>query len=184
MIDRETGLSNIEKFNHLRICLQGQALDTIKAFQITGGNYTKALDRLKARYDNNTLIFMENITALFQLPTINKNATELRSLVDNASALFSSLSSLGSDKDISNALLIYIVMEKVDEKSGNRWKNSLHFTNLPTWADCSALLERHRQFLQSIDEALLVQRLIRVKRLKLSQCPNIHAHCVSRLNIL
>ena len=67
VIDRETGLSNIGKFNHLRNCLQGQALDTIKAFQITGENYNKALDRLKARHDNNTLIFMENITALFQL---------------------------------------------------------------------------------------------------------------------
>ena len=44
-------------------------------------------------------------------------------------------------------------MEKVDEESRNRWKNSLDFTNLPTWADCSALLERHCQFLQSIDEA-------------------------------
>ena len=94
-----------------------------------------------------------NITALFQLPTSNKNVTELRSLVDNTSAPFSSLSSLSSDKDTSNALLIHIVMEKVDVESRNRWKTSLDFTKLQTWADCSALLERHCQFLQSIDEA-------------------------------
>ncbi|XP_067635778.1 uncharacterized protein [Eurosta solidaginis] len=34
IIDRELGLSNIEKFNHLRNCLQGQALETVKVFQV------------------------------------------------------------------------------------------------------------------------------------------------------
>ena len=44
-------------------------------------------------------------------------------------------------------------MEKVDEESRNRWKNSLNFIKLPTWAYCNVLLEIHCQFLQSIDEA-------------------------------
>ncbi|XP_073841389.1 uncharacterized protein [Musca autumnalis] len=52
IIDREHGLSNIEKFNHLLNCLQGHALETVKAFQVTNENYPKALERLKARYDN------------------------------------------------------------------------------------------------------------------------------------
>ena len=154
VIDREFGLSNIEKFNHLLNCLQGQALETVKAFQITNENYPKALERLKNRYDNNTLIFMENVTSLFELPIVSKNNSEnLRSLVDNVSALYSSLLSLGSPSDIIHSMLIYIVMEKVDEESRRKCKDSLDFTRLPTWDDCSKVLERRCQFLESVDSS-------------------------------
>ncbi|XP_075170134.1 uncharacterized protein LOC142242443 [Haematobia irritans] len=152
IIDREHGLSNIEKFNHLINCLQGHALETVKAFQITNENYPKALERLKSRYDNNTLIFMENISTLFELPDVSKpNSGQLRSLVDNVSALYSSLQSLGSDKDIVNAMLIHIVMQKVDGDTKRKWKDSLDFSQLPTWDDCSKVLERRCQYLESLD---------------------------------
>lgn len=152
VIDREIGLSNIEKFNHLRNCLEGPALETINAFQITNENYTKALDRLKARFDNNTLIFLENITSLFDLPaTCQPDGNQLRSIVDNASALYSSLSSLGTDREISDALLIHITMGKIDEDSRNKWKDSLDFSKLPKWDDFTNLLDRRCQYLQSIE---------------------------------
>lgn len=134
VIDRELGLSNIEKFNHLRNCLQGPALDTINAFQITNENYPKALERLKSRYDNTSLIFMENVVSLFELPSMAQpDSNQLRSIVDNASALYASLLSLGSERDICNAMIIHIILAKVDEDSRNKWKESLDFAKLPTW---------------------------------------------------
>ncbi|XP_061400515.1 uncharacterized protein LOC133336248 [Musca vetustissima] len=152
VIDREVGLSNIEKFNHLLNCLHGQALETVKAFQITNENYPKALERLKMRYDNSSLIFMENITNLFELPSMSKhNCTQLRSLVDNVSALYSSLLSLGSHSDIAQSMLIYIVMEKVDDDTKRKWKDSLDFTKLSSWNDCLKVVERHCQFLESVE---------------------------------
>ena len=87
IIDSELGLSYIEKFNYLLNCLHGQALETVKAFQVS-----KALGRLKAQFDNNSLIFLQNIVSLFKLPSISKaNSMQLRSHVDNASALYDSL---------------------------------------------------------------------------------------------
>lgn len=152
VIDREIGLSNIEKFNHLRNCLEGPALETINAFQITNENYSKALNRLEDRFDNSTLIFLENITALFDLPvTSQPDGNQLRSVVDNASALYSSLSSLGTDREISDALLIHITMGKIDEDSRNKWKDSLDFSKLPKWDDFTKLLDRRCQYLQSMD---------------------------------
>ncbi|XP_073841504.1 uncharacterized protein [Musca autumnalis] len=152
IIDREHGLSNIEKFNHLLNCLHGHALETVKAFQVTNENYPKALERLKARYDNSTLIFMENISTLFDLPDVSKPSSgQLRSLVDNVSALYSSLQSLGSPTDIVNAMLIHIVMGKVDGDTKRKWKDSLDFSKLPTWEDCSNILERRCQYLESLD---------------------------------
>ncbi|XP_017470099.1 PREDICTED: uncharacterized protein LOC108361847 [Rhagoletis zephyria] len=123
IIDREYSLSNIEKFNHLRNCLQGPALETIDAFSVSNENYTKALDRLKVRYDNATLIFLENICSLFELSSVSKsNGAQLRSLIDKASALYGSLLSLGTEGQISQAMLIYLVLQKADEETNRKWK--------------------------------------------------------------
>lgn len=150
LIDKEASLTNIEKFNHLLNCLQGQALETVKAFQVTSENYPKAMERLKARYDNSTMIFIETIKALFELPSAAKqNASQLRSLIDNVSALYSSLLTIGSDKNISHLFLIHLVMDKVDEETQTKWKESLDFTTLPTWEECAKVLERRCQFLES-----------------------------------
>ncbi|XP_053967964.1 uncharacterized protein LOC128869436 [Anastrepha ludens] len=155
VIGNESTLSNIEKFNHLFNCLQGQALETVKAFKITSENYSKALDRLKSRYDNSTLIFMETIKSLFELPSAAKGgASQLQSLVDNVSALYSSLLSIGSDKNISHLLLIHLVMDKVDEETQKKWKELLDFTSLPSWEQCAKVLERRCQFLESASGSL------------------------------
>ncbi|XP_067613910.1 uncharacterized protein [Eurosta solidaginis] len=151
VIDKEYSLSNIEKFNHLRNSLQGQALETVDAFQVTNENYPKALERLKERYDNKTLIFLENISALFELSSLSKpNPSQLRSLIDKASAIYGSLLYLGNDKDISHAMLIYLVLQKSDEQTNKKWKESLDFKTLPKWDDCVKVLERHCQYLESM----------------------------------
>ncbi|XP_036347133.1 uncharacterized protein LOC118756475 [Rhagoletis pomonella] len=151
IIDRELSLSNIEKFNHLRNCLHGQALEAVNAFQVTNENYSKALERLRARFDNPTLIFLENISSLFELPSVSKsNCVELRSLIDNASAIFGSLRSLGTEGEIAQAMLIYLVIHKADDDTKKKWKQSLDFKRLPSWENCTDVLERHCQYLESL----------------------------------
>ncbi|XP_067616447.1 uncharacterized protein [Eurosta solidaginis] len=151
IIDREFNLTNIEKFNHLQNCLQGQALETVDAFQVTNENYPKALERLKVRYDNKTLIFLEGISSLFDLPAVTKpNGIQLRSVVDKASAIYGALTSLGTDRQISQAMLIYMVLQKSDEQTNKKWKESLDFKTLPSWEECTQVLERHCQYLESL----------------------------------
>ena len=112
IIDRQTNLSKMEKFNYLLNCLCDQALETVKA-----------LHRLKSRYHNSTLIFLENITALFEFPRVtSQNSSLLRSLINNASSLYGSLSLLGNDKQIANAMIIHLVIQKVDESSRKKWQ--------------------------------------------------------------
>ncbi|XP_044312490.1 uncharacterized protein LOC123037080 [Drosophila rhopaloa] len=150
VVDQQEALSPIEKFNHLINRLRGAALETIKAYQVTPENYSKALLRLKSRYDNPTIVFLDNIASLFKLPTVTtENSVQLRSLVDNASALFNSLRSLGSEAQIAQTMLIAIVMEKVDKRTRQLWNESLTFAALPSWNACLSLIERHCQHLES-----------------------------------
>ncbi|XP_054745937.1 uncharacterized protein LOC129250330 [Anastrepha obliqua] len=132
----------------------GPPLETVNAFQVTSENYPKALDRLKQRFDNPTLIFLEGIASLFSLPALERsNAQQLRSLVDKASAIFSSLESVGTFANIAQALLINIVMGKCDQQTRNKWNESVDYKSLPTWSQCTPVVERHCQFLHSCESS-------------------------------
>ncbi|KAM8718232.1 hypothetical protein ACLKA7_000934 [Drosophila subpalustris] len=148
LVDNEDSLSNVEKFNHLLSCLEKDALGTVKAFQVNDRNYPKALDALNRVYDNECLIFFEIISKLFDLPKMKgPSASSLRSLVDTVSAIYDSLLSLGDDKKIANAMLIHIVMNKVDSDTRLKWEETLDYTRIPLWKNCEESLNRRFQHL-------------------------------------
>ncbi|XP_065361988.1 uncharacterized protein LOC135955564 [Calliphora vicina] len=145
--------ATIEKFNHLIACLTDDALRTVKAFQVTEENYQSALDRLADRFDNKCLIFQDHINALFNMEKIVKpSAAALRQVVDNVSAILDSLSHLGSDKDIMHALVIHLVMSKVDNTSRTKWDEGQDLKELPKWDACASVLIRRCQFLELNDD--------------------------------
>ncbi|XP_036319023.1 uncharacterized protein LOC118733635 [Rhagoletis pomonella] len=96
LVHNDPTIPDIEKFNHLVNCLSGEALGTVKAFQMSDENYSKALASLKKVYDNKCLIFFDTISKLFKLPNISK-PSEL-SLIYTVSAVYDSLLSLGDEK--------------------------------------------------------------------------------------
>ena len=153
LVHNDPTLTDIEKFNHLISCLSDEALGTVKAFQITEDNYPKALASLKKVYDNECLIFFDNISKLFDLPEITKpSASALRSMIDTVSAIYDSLLSIGDDKKITNAILIHLVMSKVDPVTKSKWEEQLDFEKLPLWSDCEAALNKRFQHI-SADES-------------------------------
>lgn len=153
LVDNDPSLTEIEKFNHLLSCLTDEALGTVKAFQISEGNYAKALASLKKLYDNPCLIFFDSISKLFELPNMNKpSASSLRSMVDTVSAIYDSLLSVGDDKHIANAILIHLVMSKVDTVTKHKWEEQLNYNQLPLWSDGETILNKRFQHL-SADEA-------------------------------
>ncbi|XP_075167480.1 uncharacterized protein LOC142239573 [Haematobia irritans] len=152
LVDNDPTLTDIEKFNHLISCLSDEALGTVRAFQISETNYPKALASLKRVYDNKCLIFFDNISKLFDLPEIHKpSASALRSMIDTVSAIYDSLLSIGDDKNITNAMLIHLVMSKVDHSTKSKWEEQLNFEQLPLWSECEAALNKRYQHI-SADE--------------------------------
>ena len=160
LVDSDSSIPEIAKFNHLLSCLSGEALGTIKAYQVSGENYQKALASLKKVYDNSCLIFLENISQLFELPQISKpSASELRSMIDTVSAVYDSLLSLGDDRNITNAFIIHIVMSKVDNTTRYKYEEQINYDKLPLWADCADVLNRRYQHLAA-DESCNSKRNI------------------------
>ncbi|XP_055916442.1 uncharacterized protein LOC129949183 [Eupeodes corollae] len=152
LVENDSSLTKIEKFNYLLSCLTDQALGTVKAYQVTEDNYSKALQSLKDRYDNDCLIFLEYISQLIELPKVSKaSSVSLRSLVDDISALFSSLLSIGSYENICNAIIIHIAISKVDQDTQSKWDEQLDYRKLPEWKECASVLNKRCQFLEARD---------------------------------
>lgn len=152
LVNDDPTLSTIEKFNHLVNSLQDDALCTVRAFQVNEQNYSSALKRLAERYDNKCLIFQDHIASLFNLKKITKPcSSDLRHIVDTVSAILDSLSHIGTDKDITNALIIHLVLSKLDQESKAKWDEQLDYTSLPKWSDCASVLIRRCQFLDVND---------------------------------
>ena len=150
LVNSDRHIPSIEKFNHLLACLSGEALQTVQAFQVTEENYDKALCRLKERYDNDTLIFLENINALFEIPKAQKPIPkQIRHIVDTTSALYGSLNSLGTARQICDAIIIHMVMSKVDIDTKLKWDESIDFSILPSWPSCCAMLDKRCQQLDA-----------------------------------
>ncbi|XP_043071692.1 uncharacterized protein LOC122322695 [Drosophila grimshawi] len=89
-----------------------------------------------------------------------------------------SLSSLGSGIDIAQAMLIYVVLDKCDQETRNKWNLSLDYTTIPTWDQCVQVLERHCQFLLSKATAMVLVRdstgTYRLGRALLDSCSQVN----------
>ncbi|KAM8701948.1 hypothetical protein ACLKA7_001292 [Drosophila subpalustris] len=67
VIEKETELTPVEKLQHLRSCLSGAALDTIRSLEINEANYNIAMGILKDRFDNKRLILQAHVREIFGL---------------------------------------------------------------------------------------------------------------------
>jgi len=106
LVDDDPSLLIIDKFNYLINCLCWLAFAVVNSFQITEANYLKALQHLKLRFDNKTLIFSETIRNLFATQIISdENGVEMRQIIDSISAIRSSLLSLGTSTEVMGAHL-------------------------------------------------------------------------------
>ncbi|KAH8292645.1 hypothetical protein KR054_004087, partial [Drosophila jambulina] len=104
----------------------------------------------KKVYDNECLIFMNNISTLFSLPKIShQSASSLRNLIDTVSSIYGSLLSIGDNTTISNAMLIHLVLNRVDPVTKQKWEEQLDYKTLPLWSDFEKMLNRRYQHLSA-----------------------------------
>lgn len=74
VIDSNTKLSGIQKFQYLRSSLTGKALQVIHTLKTTEENYDIAWQLIKGRYENKKLIINTHIKELFELPVVSKDS--------------------------------------------------------------------------------------------------------------
>ncbi|XP_017482945.1 PREDICTED: uncharacterized protein LOC108371850 [Rhagoletis zephyria] len=151
MVHHGESLDDCERFLILKESLGARPLAAIADFDETEKNYPKALQRLKDCFDKKNLIFEEHISALLELLRAAKASAEhLRKVIDTTNARLNAMLSLGTYENIANALIIFLVMEKLDSESQAKWEEAEEdYTKLASCVECSAVLARRCQTLEA-----------------------------------
>ncbi|XP_064553364.1 uncharacterized protein LOC135438811 isoform X4 [Drosophila montana] len=154
VIGSNEDLSKIEKLQHLRACLDGAALNTIKSLEPVDVNYDKALELLIKRFDNKLLHFQGHVRAIVGLPGVEKGSAEaLRELSDKINSHLRALSTMSTTEELADGLLIHTISHKLDHHTQEKWQEALATDKLPRWTDMSAFLEKRCRMMENLKGA-------------------------------
>lgn len=84
LVDKNQNLSNVHKFFYLQLALSTNAKRAIESLEINEGNYPRAIDLLKCRFNNSRLATCHHTRAIFNLKKMEReSSSQLRNLTDN-----------------------------------------------------------------------------------------------------
>ena len=110
-------LSEVDKFAYLRHYMEESAKKVISGFSLTERNYCIALDLLKERFAQPTLIKRAHINELLNAsPVFNeKNIGRLRDLCDGLETHYRALQAIGVDEDSYSTIVVPVIMDKIPD---------------------------------------------------------------------
>ena len=115
-IDKNQGLSDIEKMNYLNGMLKGEAARAISGLPLTEENYKKAIELLQERFGKPQILtnaYMDSLSKIDAPPADTKN---LRTFYDTCEANIRGLEALGVKTETYGSLLIPILLKKIPEE--------------------------------------------------------------------
>ncbi|XP_054727158.1 uncharacterized protein LOC129236895 [Anastrepha obliqua] len=152
IVGQESTLTNIEKFQHLRSCLSGIALDVLRSLEINDANYEKAVKLLKARFDIKRVQFQAHIKDIFGLDKVpDGSAVCLRELSDKVTSHLRALQTIATNEELLDGLLTHLVISKADIGTQAKWEEEAPTQNLPSWDLVANFLERRVRILESVN---------------------------------
>lgn len=125
-VHKNNNLSNAQKLQYLKSACKADVLKIINSIPISDANYEIAWELLVERYSNKRDLINALIKKLIsQTPTI-KTASSLLKLVDITNECIWSLKVLEQNvEDFSDTLIVYLLVEKLDQSTRAWWEHSL-----------------------------------------------------------
>jgi len=160
MVHEDDSYSTAQKFYYLRSCLSGPSLDLVRSIPISDGNYSVAVERLKQRYDNRSLVIQSHIRSLLECPRIEEpSASALQELYSHVCTHVAALKALDQPVEFWDAWLITIVTGRLDKNTGHGWQLHQRNTELPKYADLESFLASRCVALESSEAVDLNKKL-------------------------
>lgn len=131
-IHNSTTLSDAQKFTYLQSSLVGNAAKIVKSFEITDVNYSIAWDNVMKRYENERELYFSIMRKFISKSSVSSESpSSLRSLVDSTNECIRAIGSL-SVADKWDAILVFLIAQKLDPTSRQFWELTLSDTSIPT----------------------------------------------------
>ncbi|CAL8134640.1 unnamed protein product [Orchesella dallaii] len=143
-IVKNTSLCGSERLEYLNAAVKGEAERVIKSFQITDANFDEAWALLCKRYENNRELVFSILKSFLTQPKMNSESLPaLRKLVDVSLQCQRSLAVLKRPVAQWDDMLVYTVVDKLDNSTKREWAKSLTGADMPTFQELLDFLENH-----------------------------------------
>lgn len=151
LIDSSTELTDIQKFHYLRASLKGDALKLIDSYSMSEANYRVAWEVLVERFSNNYLLKKRHLNALFEYPRMKKeSAAGLHELIDCFERNTKILDQLGEKTNSWGAMLVHLMVSKLDEVIQKRWEENVTPDKEPSFKSLVDFLKKQTRVLDAV----------------------------------
>ncbi|KAF8771577.1 hypothetical protein HNY73_018977 [Argiope bruennichi] len=152
IIDNNDKLTENQKLYYLKSTLSGAAAEIVTIEE----TYASLKNALKERFDNKRLCVQSHFNDILALEIhASDSAKGLRAFLDNCIKHVRALKIMGLElNSFSEALLINILMKKLDRESRRQFELSLVSSNLPTWCEFIEFLEKRCLVLENIQASI------------------------------
>ncbi|XP_055614991.1 uncharacterized protein LOC129761299 [Toxorhynchites rutilus septentrionalis] len=151
LIDSSVELTDIQKFHYLRASLKGDALKLIDSYAMSEANYRVAWDSLVDRFSNKHLLKKRHLNALFEYTRIKReSATGLHELIDCFERNTKILDQLGEKTNVWGAMLVHLMVSKLDEVIQKRWEENVTPDREPSYTSLVEFLKRQTRVLDAV----------------------------------
>lgn len=141
MVHTEEGYSPAQKFFYLRSCLEGAALDLVRAIPVSDGNYAVIIEQLIHRYDNRSLVIQSHIRSILDCPKVEEAAFQsLQELHSTMGTHVAALKAMGQPVEHWDAWLVTIVVGRLDKGTAHSWQLHQRNSELPKYSDLESFL--------------------------------------------
>ena len=114
--------------------MKGEAARIISSISITDANYNIALTLLKVRYENKRSIIQAHLQAIWTQPVLKtESALGLRKPLELTKETLRALVELGQPVEHWNAILVFVLTDKIDPESHKQWQLDNPGTDVLSW---------------------------------------------------
>ena len=144
-------LSDSERLNYLKACINGDAAKLFSSLRITDANYPIAWQLLKDRYDNTPSIVHAHLQAIWSQSSMKvESGSGLRKLHETTNEHLRALEALGQPVNQCSAVLVFCIADKLDAESRKQWQLKMQKRkNVLRWDNLSKFLDERSRALES-----------------------------------
>lgn len=157
LIHNNEKLSGVQKLHYLKCSLTGEPENLLKNLPTTEANYGEAWKQLTRRYNNKRFNTNEIMKSLFNQKNLTtESSIAIKQLLDTTASCLKSLNNLGIDTSSWDAIVIYLVVSKLDHETRKQWEN---FVSQETtdeslnWSQLMEFLESRFRMLEMLDNS-------------------------------
>lgn len=147
-----TIVDEINRFQYLKGYLKGEAEKKVRHLPMVPGSYQRAWDILKKTYDKERTIINANLKRLFDIePPAKESAEALTEMLDITNECVAAINSFNIKTDTWDAILIFILTQRLDESSIQHWEERLQGRKtVPKFSEFIEFLEIRINVLKTI----------------------------------